>query len=84
MPGPFAQGEKFQKIKDEGGLVGDQDVLEALLEELLKPEYSQGVVIDGFPRTRLQAQCIKLLYDKMQWLRRHYADDVVLKHRFRR
>jgi adenylate kinase len=78
------QGEKFQKIKDEGGLVGDQDVLEALLEELLQPCYAAGVVIDGFPRTHLQAQCIKLLYDKMRWLRQRYSDDVVLRHRFRR
>lgn len=78
------QGERMQKIKDEGGLVGDQDVLQALLEELLKPQYSAGVVIDGFPRTRVQAQCIKLLFDKMRWLRQVYADDVVLRHRFRR
>jgi len=78
------QGERMQRIKDEGGLVGDQDVLEALLEELLKPGYSPGVVVDGFPRTRVQAQCIKLLFDKMRWLRQTYADDVVLRHRFRR
>lgn len=77
-------GEQIQKIKDAGGLVGDQDVLEALLEELLEPRYADGVVIDGFPRTRVQAQCLKLLYDKMRWLRMRYSDDVVLRHRFRR
>jgi adenylate kinase len=78
------QGEKMQRIKDAGGLVGDQDVLQALLEELLKPEYSLGVVIDGFPRTRVQAQTMKLWYDKMKSLRQQYADDPVLRHRFRR
>ncbi len=32
------------------GLVGDAQVVELLLEQLLKKEYSTGVLVDGFPR----------------------------------
>lgn len=68
----------------QGMLAGDKDVLEVLLLELLKEEYGNGVVVDGFPRTRVQAQCIKLLHDRMRWLRQSHSDDPVLRHRFRR
>ena len=42
---------EHQSIKDTPNLVNDADVLQLLLEELLKPEHRHGVVIDGFPRT---------------------------------
>jgi hypothetical protein len=50
------------KLKEQGKLVGDQQVMELLFEALLKPEYATGVVVDGFPRTKEQAECIKYLY----------------------
>ena len=42
--------------KREGALIGDRDVVAAVLEELLAPRHRSGVVVDGFPRTHLQAQ----------------------------
>jgi adenylate kinase len=36
-----------RKIKDAGGLVGDFEVVEMLFAELLKPQYQNGVLIDG-------------------------------------
>lgn len=33
-----------------------------------------GLVIDGFPRTALQADFLKLLYDKMMSLHNKYAN----------
>jgi adenylate kinase len=38
-------------IKNEGKMVGDREVIGLLLEELLKPQYSDGVIIDGYPTT---------------------------------
>src|SRR3954471_9291352 len=38
-------------LKDAGHMVGDREVIGLLLRELLKPEYQDGVIIDGFPRT---------------------------------
>ena len=71
-------------LKAQGKLVGDQQVMELLLESLLRPEYATGVVVDGFPRTKEQAECIKLLFDHMQLLRAKFANDPVLSAKFRR
>jgi adenylate kinase len=73
-----------QALKAQGKLVGDQQVIELLLESLLKPEYATGCVVDGFPRTKEQAECIKLLFDHMQLLRAKYASVPELAGKFRR
>ena len=59
-------------LKDAGIMVGDREVVGLLLRELLKPEYSDGVIIDGFPRTKVQVECLKLLVDRMHALRRKF------------
>ena len=41
----------MKAVKDAGGMIGDREVLSALLHELLKPEHRDGVILDGFPRT---------------------------------
>ena len=61
-----------QKLKDAGNMVGDRDVIGLVLRELLRPEYSDGVILDGFPRTNVQVECLKLLVDKMHALRREF------------
>eukprot|EP01084_Bolivina_argentea_P160212 279002_1 len=65
-------GPEIDEIKQAGKLVSDRVVISILLERLLLPEYRTGVIVDGFPRTQLQAECIKLLFDKMLQLRRKY------------
>ena len=60
-------------MKAAGKLVGDRQVIELLFETLLKPEYQSGVLVDGFPRTKEQAECIKSLYDMMNVLYRKYS-----------
>ena len=59
-------------LKGTGTMVGDREVVNMLLRELLRPEYHDGVVIDGFPRTNIQVECLKLLVDKMNALRREF------------
>ena len=58
-----------QKLKSQGGMVGDTEVLNILLRKLLEPELQNGVVLDGFPRTKVQVECLKMLYDEMVTLR---------------
>lgn len=65
---------EMQKVKDAGQFVGDGDVVHLLLKELLKPQYESGVVVDGFPRTKVQVECVKLLYNRMIELRREFFD----------
>jgi adenylate kinase len=59
-------------IKDAGQLVGDREVLNLLLRELLNERYQHGAIIDGFPRTQVQVESLKRLVDKMHELRREF------------
>jgi adenylate kinase len=59
-------------LKDAGHLVGDREAVGLLLRELLRREYHDGVIIDGFPRTTVQVECLKLLVDRMHALRREF------------
>jgi adenylate kinase len=59
-------------LKNAGNMVGDREVVSLILRALLKPEYRDGVILDGFPRTKVQVECLKLLVDKMQALRREF------------
>ncbi len=52
-------------IKNAGQMVGDREVIGLLLEELLNPEYRDGVIVDGFPRTKVQVEFLKLFYHAM-------------------
>jgi len=72
-----------QKIKDNGQMVGDKEVIGIMLRELLKPEYSDGALLDGFPRTRVQVECLKMLVDKIDSLHDHYEQTPLAIH-FRR
>ena len=68
-------------LKDAGHMVGDREVVGLLLRELLRPEYHDGVIIDGFPRTTVQVECLKLLVDQMHALRREFFN-TPLSHSF--
>jgi adenylate kinase len=64
----------MKAVKEAGGMVGDREVLSALLHELLKPVHRDGVILDGFPRTKVQVESLKMLYEKMTELwRAHYG-----------
>lgn len=58
------------RLKDAGMMVGDREVTELLMRELLRPENRTGIVVDGFPRTKVQVECLKLFYQKLMELRR--------------
>ena len=61
-----------KKKKDAGMLVGDREVVDIMLRTLLSPVYKSGAVVDGFPRTKVQVECVKLLYEKLNELKNHY------------
>lgn len=49
-------GKKVKSILDAGKLVPDETVVALVKEELQKEKYSEGYVLDGFPRTVAQAK----------------------------
>ncbi|MFK7818814.1 MAG: nucleoside monophosphate kinase [Planctomycetaceae bacterium] len=69
-----------EQIKARGGMVGDREVVFLVFRELLQPQHSGGAILDGFPRTTVQVECLKMLFDKMNWLRRRFANSPDLVH----
>ncbi len=61
-----------RRLKDAGNMVGDREVVSLLLRELMNPIYRDGVILDGFPRTNVQVECLKLLVNKMHALRHEF------------
>jgi adenylate kinase len=74
---------EMEKIKAQGGMVGDKEVLTVLLRRLLDPTYRDGVVLDGFPRTPVQVECLKLLVERIIALHDEFASTPLAIH-FRR
>ena len=67
------ESPEARKKIDAGMLVGDREVIEIILRKLLEPVYKSGAVVDGFPRTKVQVECVKLLFTKLVALRNKYA-----------
>ncbi len=65
---------KMRQLKEAGQLVGDTEVIRIIFEKMLEPEYQDGAILDGFPRTVVQVECMKLLFHKMMQLRTEFYD----------
>lgn len=73
----------MKALKDKGTLISDKTVIEFVFSKLLEPQYQQGVIVDGLPRTSVQAECISMLYDLMIQLRKEFLHSEIGDH-FRR
>ena len=61
-----------RKLIDAGKMAGDREVTDLVFRALLSPENEAGIVVDGFPRTKVQVLTLKLLYDKLNQLRNQF------------
>lgn len=57
-------GLAAKAVMEAGGLVSDDIVLEILKDRMAEPDVVRGVVLDGFPRTRGQAEALDTLLDE--------------------
>lgn len=57
-------GKEVKAILDAGDLVPDEKVVGLVEEELKDDKYSNGYILDGFPRTVPQAKAYDALLDK--------------------
>ena len=61
-----------KKRIDAGMLVGDREVVELLFRKLLEPQFETGAVVDGFPRSMVQVECLKHLFARLNELRQEF------------
>jgi len=54
-------GLAAKAVMESGGLVSDEIVLEILKDRMAQPDTRQGVILDGFPRTAVQAAALDAL-----------------------
>jgi adenylate kinase len=69
------QSPECRHFMDQGLLISDGHVVELMLHAILQsPHPETGVLVDGFPRTKIQAQVLSLLYEKWTELRALYGE----------
>ena len=61
-------GRWLKETLNSGALVPDDKTLEIILTYLEKPEYASGYILDGFPRTVVQAEAFNGGVDKVVFL----------------
>src|SRR6056297_1680645 len=54
-------GQKARAVMEAGELVSDEIVIAILRDRLAQPDCAQGVILDGFPRTAIQAEALDAL-----------------------
>jgi len=62
-------GRYIKETMNAGYLIPDEKTLEVVSEYLSRPEYEKGYILDGFPRTCIQAKAFKNGINKVVYLR---------------
>ncbi len=60
-------GQQARALMEVGALVPDDVVLAVLRDRLAQPDIAAGVILDGFPRTKGQAEALDELLDRNGW-----------------
>jgi adenylate kinase len=55
-------GRKAKDVMARGELVSDELVIELFKENMVKPECEYGMLLDGFPRTTVQAEKLDVMF----------------------
>ncbi len=61
-------GRTVKELINSGNLIPDSTTLEIVNEYLIRPEYQNGFILDGFPRTLAQAKGCTFAIDKVIYL----------------
>jgi adenylate kinase len=55
-------GERVREVYDRGDLVSDDLMIELIRNRLEQPETEAGFILDGFPRTTVQAEALETMF----------------------
>lgn len=66
------QTPECKELINQGQMISDRYVIELVLHAMLDCDPTVGVLVDGFPRTEIQVEALKMLHDKMTELRREF------------
>jgi adenylate kinase len=67
-----SMGIDVRGVMRTGGLVDDEKVNTLVVERLARPDASKGFILDGYPRTRQQAEWL------CRWLKERGIDELVI------
>src|SRR5262245_25905006 len=67
-----AVGRKVSRVMRSGALVADEQVNTLVEERLAQPDCARGFILDGYPRTRQQAEAL------FHWLGARGIDELVI------
>lgn len=62
-------GHQIKVVMNAGFLIPDEKTLKIVEEYLEKPQYKKGFILDGFPRTLIQAKEFKIKVDKAIYIK---------------
>eukprot|EP00005_Dracoamoeba_jomungandri_P003194 CAMPEP_0174250886 /NCGR_PEP_ID=MMETSP0439-20130205/907_1 /TAXON_ID=0 /ORGANISM="Stereomyxa ramosa, Strain Chinc5" /LENGTH=266 /DNA_ID=CAMNT_0015331065 /DNA_START=40 /DNA_END=840 /DNA_ORIENTATION=- len=63
------KGKKLKATMDEGKLVSDEVIIDLIADRISTPEAANGYILDGFPRTTVQAEKLdQMLQERNQTL----------------
>lgn len=62
-------GRYIKEVMNAGYLIADIKTITIVSNYLSRPEYEKGYILDGFPRTLIQAKAFKNSIDKVVYLR---------------
>ncbi len=71
---------EMKALIDRGRMVGDREVIGILFRKMLEEDYRDGAILDGFPRTQVQVECLKLLVEKIVELHREFQNTPLATH----
>jgi adenylate kinase len=58
-------GRRVREYVDSGALVPDELTIDLIADRLSRPDANQGAILDGFPRTRPQAEALDAMLARM-------------------